>query len=282
MPQFCMATGCAGCARAGPEAQHGQASPSSAERAFLYLWAFGLLICIVSPFLWVVSASFQLETELFQQPPNWIPTDPTVENYDYVFACKIRTVYEERLLPTRLTQQARFLVPGTLNSLIVAISVTGINLIFGTLAAYTFAREKFPGRDATFLFILGSRLLPPVAVAIPIYMIVNLVDMLDTKRALVVLHTAFTLPFTVGVLTLYFRKLPHEIEDAALIDGCTRFGVLRHVALPLAAPGLAAVGAFAFLFSYSEFVYSLFTTQSINAKTVSVITSSIATNPASN
>ena len=164
----------------------------------------------------------------------------------------------------------------------MAISVTGINLIFGTLAAYTFAREKFPGRDATFLFILGSRLLPSVAVAIPIYMIVNLVDMLDTKRALVVLHTAFTQPFTVGVLTLYFRKLPHEIEDAALIDGCTRFGVLRHVALPLAAPGLAAVGAFAFLFSYSEFVYSLFTTQSINAKTVSVITSSIATNPASN
>lgn len=252
------------------------------SKAVLYLAAAGLFIYIVGPFLWVLSASFQLESELFRQPPHWFPPNPTVENYEYVFTGKIPTVYERGLLPTRLTQQAQFLVPATLNSFIVAITVTAINLIFGTLAAYTFAREKFNGRNMAFLFILASRLLPTVAVAIPIFMIINVVGMLDTKRALVLLHSAFTLPFTVGVMTLYFRKLPREIEEAALIDGCTRFSALRYVTLPLAAPGLAAVGAFAFLFSYSEFVFSLFTTQSINAKTVSVITSSIATNPAAN
>jgi multiple sugar transport system permease protein len=147
------------------------------------------------------------------------------------------------------------------------------------LAAYTFARESFRGRGAMYTFILASRLLPPVAVAIPIYLIINQLNLLDTKTALVLLHSAFTLPFTIWVLTLYFQSLPREVEDAALVDGCTRFGVLRNVVVPLAAPGLAAVGAFAFLFSYSEFLFALFTTQTINAKTVPVLISETANNP---
>jgi multiple sugar transport system permease protein len=116
-------------------------------------------------------------------------------------------------------------------------------------------------------------------VAIPIYMIVNQLGMLDTKRALVFMYSAFTLPFTIWVLTTHFRSLPRDIEEAAFVDGCTRFGVLRHVVVPLATPALMAVGAFALLFSYSEFVFALFTTQSMNAKTVPVIISAVANNP---
>lgn len=249
-------------------------------KAFLYLCAVGLVFYIICPFLWVLSASFQLETELFKQPPNWLPANPTVGNYAYVFTGQIPSAYEERgLLRSPITQEARQLLPGMLNSFMVAIAVTIFNLILGTLAAYTFAREKFRGRNGAYMFILGSRLLPPVAVAIPIYMIVNVLDMLDTKRGLVLMHSAFTLPFTIWVLTLYFRSLPRDIEDAAMVDGCTRFGALRYMVLPLAAPGLAAVGAFAFLFSYSEFLFGLFTTQSINAKTVPVLISAVANNP---
>jgi multiple sugar transport system permease protein len=248
---------------------------------FLYLCAIILLFYILIPFLWVLSASFQWESELFKQPPNWLPADPTVENYIYVFTGQIPSKYKEGLLPTRITEEAQFLIPGTLNSLIVAVTVTLINLVLGTLAAYTFARENFAGRNGALLFILASRLLPPVAVAVPIYMIVNRLDLLDTKQALMLLHSAFTLPFTIGVLVLYIQKLPGEIEEAALIDGCSRFGALRYIVLPLAAPGLTAVGAFAFLFSYNEFVFALFTTQSINAKTVAVVTSAVANNPAS-
>jgi multiple sugar transport system permease protein len=92
-----------------------------------------------------------------------------------------------------------------------------------------------------------------MAVAIPIYIILRRLGLLDTKLALILVHSAFTLPFTIWVLTLYFSSLPRELEEAALIDGCTRFGALRHIVLPLAAPGLAAIGAFSFLFSYNEF-----------------------------
>lgn len=249
-------------------------------KAFLYLCAVGLVLYVVTPFLWALSASFQLETALFKQPPDWIPAEPTAGNYIYIFTGKVPSVYGERgLLRSPITKEARLILPGMLNSFIIAITVTLVNLILGTIAAYTFARENFRGRNAAYLFILGSRLLPAIAVAIPIYMTVNILGMLDTKRGLVLMHAAFTLPFTIWVLTLYFRSLPREAEEAALIDGCTRFGALRHIILPLAAPGLAAVGTFAFLFSYSEFLFGLFTTQSINAKTVPVIISAVANNP---
>jgi multiple sugar transport system permease protein len=251
-------------------------------QTFLYLCAIGLVIYIVVPFLWALSASFQLETELFKQPPAWIPTPPTVENYDYVFTGKIPSAYETAVMPTLITQEARKLLPGMVNSLLVAVTVTIVNLVLGTLAAYTFARENFPGRNTAYLFILGSRLLPAIAVALPIYMTVNVLGLLDTKRGLVLMHTAFTLPFTIWVLTSYFKSLPRETEEAALIDGCSRFSVLRYIVLPLAAPGLVAVGAFSFLFSYSEFLFALFTTQSINAKTVPVIVSALGNNPAAN
>jgi multiple sugar transport system permease protein len=110
-------------------------------------------------------------------------------------------------------------------------------------------------------------------------MILRELQLLDTKLALVLVHSAFTLPFTIWVLTLYFRSLPREMEEAARVDGATRFAALRYVVLPLAAPGLAAVGAFAFLFSYSEFMFALLTTSTTNAKTVPVMISAISVNP---
>lgn len=248
--------------------------------AFLYLSAAALVLYIVLPFGWVLSASFQSETALFKQPPDWIPPDPTISNYRYIFTGEVPEAYTERgLLRSPVTQEARRLVPGMMNSFIVAAAVTVINLVLGALAAYTFAREKFRGRAASYIFILGSRLLPPVAVVIPIFMVVNVLGLLDTKLALVLIHSAFTLPFTIWVLTLYFRNMPREVEESAMVDGATRFGLLRHIVIPLAAPGLAAVGAFAFLFSYSEFLFGLFTTQSMNAKTVPVLISAVANNP---
>ena len=248
--------------------------------ALLYLCAAALVLYVVAPFLWALSASFQLETALFKQPPDWIPEEPTTANYTYIFTGKVPSAYGERgLLRSPITQEARLILPGMVNSFIVAVSVTLINLVLGAIAAYTFARERFRGHGTAYLIILGSRLLPAIAVVIPIYMTVNVLGMLDTKRGLILMHTAFTLPFTVWVLTLYFRRLPREPEEAALVDGCTRFGTLRHIVLPLAAPGLAAVGVFAFLFSYSEFLFGLFTTQSVNSKTVPVIISAVSKNP---
>jgi multiple sugar transport system permease protein len=248
----------------------------------LLLGAAGVVLALVIllPFLWALSASLQTESALFERPPHWVPDPATVENYRYVFTGEVPQAYEVRgLLRSPVTQEARTLPDGLRNSFVVAFFVVLLNLVLGALAAYTFARERFRGGQTAFVFILGSRLLPAVAVAIPIYMILRELGLLDTKLALVLVHSAFTLPFTIWVLTLYFRSLPREMEEAARVDGATRFAALRYVVLPLAAPGLAAVGAFAFLFSYSEFMFALLTTSTTNAKTVPVMISAISVNP---
>lgn len=239
-----------------------------------------LALAIVLPFAFALSASLQTESQLIKRPPPLVATPPTIDNYRYVFTGKVPQAYAQRaLLRGSVTQDARVLPIGLRNSTIVALGTVLVNLVLGTFAAYTFARVRFRGRQVAFTFILASRLLPTMAVAIPIYEILRRLGLLDTKLGLVAIYSAFTLPFTIWVLTMYFRSLPPEMEEAARVDGCTRLGALRHVALPLAAPGLAAVAAFSFLFSYSEFPFALFTTSTTSAKTIPVMVSSISVNP---
>jgi multiple sugar transport system permease protein len=237
-------------------------------------------LLILLPFLLALNASLETESELIRRPPPIVAPDPTVENYDYVFTGAIPSAYASKeLLRGTVTQDVRQIPKGLRNSFIVAAGTVLINLLFATLAAYTFARERFRGRQAAFVFILGSRLLPSVAVAVPIYVALRNLGLLDSKLGLVLIYSAFTLPFSIWVLTLYFQSLPVEIEEAARVDGCTRFEALRHVVLPLAAPGLAAIAAFSFLFSYSEFLFALFTTETPHAKTIPVIIASVSVNP---
>jgi multiple sugar transport system permease protein len=239
-----------------------------------------LALVILIPFLFVLSASLQTESELIRRPPPIVAMHPTVDNYDYVFTGAVPSAYASKeLLRGTVTQDVRQIPKGLRNSFLVATGTVLINLLFATLAAYTFARQRFRGRQTAFVFILGSRLLPSVAVAVPIYVALRNLGLLDSKLGLVLIYSAFTLPFSIWVLTLYFRSLPVEIEEAARVDGCTRLETLRHVVLPLAAPGLAAIGAFSFLFSYSEFMFALFTTETPNAKTIPVIIASVSVNP---
>jgi multiple sugar transport system permease protein len=252
-------------------------------RAATVFYAFaGVVVALVIliPFLFALSASLQTESELIRRPPPIVAPHPTVDNYDYVFTGAVPSAYASKeLLRGTVTKDVRQIPKGLRNSFIVAAGTVLINLLFATLAAYTFARERFRGRQAAFLFILGSRLLPSVAVAVPIYVALRNLDLLDSKLGLVLLYSAFTLPFSIWVLTLYFQSLPVEVEEAARVDGCSRLETLRHVVLPLAAPGLAAIGAFSFLFSYSEFLFALFTTETPHAKTIPVIIASVSVNP---
>jgi len=252
-------------------------------RTATVFYAFGgvvLALVILIPFLFALSASLQTESELIRRPPPIVAPHPTIDNYDYVLTGAVPSAYASKeLLRGTVTKDVRQIPKGLRNSFIVATGTVLINLLFATLAAYTFARERFRGRQAAFGFILGSRLLPSVAVAVPIYVALRNLGLLDSKLGLVVIYSAFTLPLSIWVLTLYFRSLPVEIEEAARVDGCTRLETLRHVVLPLAAPGLAAIGAFSFLFSYSEFLFALFTTETPHAKTIPVIIASVSVNP---
>ena len=247
----------------------------------LNLIALMLIVFIVGPLLWVAVASIQGESELLRKPMRIFPENPTLANYNYVFTGKIPTSLEVKgqTLRSRISQEARLIPQALKNSFIVATSVMAVNLIFGTLGAYTFSRLHFRGKVVTFNFFLGSRLIPVIAVAIPYYVIIQTMGLLDTYLSLILVYLALTLPFSIWFLTLYFNGIPQDFEDAALIDGCSRFQALVRVVLPMALPGLVAAAAFAFMTSYNEFLFARFLTQSIATHTGPVIISSIAGNP---
>ena len=201
-----------------------------------------------------------------------------MDNYRYIITRRAPPTYSGQITGRRASGEALSIIPALRNSFIVSLSVTVITLLFGTLAAYTYARLRFRGRDLTYGFILTSRLIPAISVAIPIFVLINRLGLLDTHAALILVYVAFTLPFVMWFLMKYFAFFPPEIEEAALIDGCSRFGTLARVVVPMAAPGLAAAGAFAFMGAYSEFLFALFLTRTIAAKTAPVILVATAIN----
>jgi multiple sugar transport system permease protein len=246
----------------------------------LNLAAVVVIFILVAPFLWVIVASLQGENELLTKPPSFIPHQPTLDNYNYVFTGKIPTSYEVKgQLRSRISNEARLIAPALKNSFIVASAVTLIDLCLGVLAAYTFARLRLRGKVVAYNFILASRLIPAMAIAIPYYVIIQSLKLLDTYWSLILVYTVLTLPFTIWFLTLYISNTPRDIEEAALMDGCNRFTALARVVAPMAIPGLVAAAAFAFMSSYNEFLFARFLTQSIKSQTGPVIIASVAGNP---
>jgi ABC-type glycerol-3-phosphate transport system permease component len=158
----------------------------------------------------------------------------------------------------------------TVNSLIVASAATVLTILIGSLAAFAFARFDFAGKRAVLVLFLLSQMLPGAAVVIPLFQVVQDFGLYDTLLGLILLHTAFLLPFVIWLLYGFFSSIPQDVEDAALIDGCSRLGALGKVILPLALPGLGATALFAFLGSWNEFFFALLLTTSDSARTVPV------------
>jgi multiple sugar transport system permease protein len=246
----------------------------------LNLAAFLLIVFILGPFLWVASASFQGENELLKKPPSFIPRRPTLDNYNYVFTGKIPTSYEVKgQLRSRISQEARLIAPALKNSFVVATAVMVINLVVAVPAAYTFSRLRFRGKGLGYNFILASRLLPAIAIIIPYFVIINNLKLLNTYTALILIYCVLTLPFTIWFLTMYIGTVPRDLEEAGLVDGCTRFQSLLRIVAPLILPGLVAAAAFAFMTSYNEFLFARFLTQTIATQTAPLVITSIAGNP---
>ena len=239
-----------------------------------------LVIYIAGPFVWVISASFQGENELLKKPPSFIPKNPTTDNYRYVFTGQVPTSYEVKgQLRSRISQEARLIAPALKNSFIIAIVVLAINLLFATPAAYAFARLRWKFKTGFYNFILASRLMPAMAIAIPYYMIIQSLRLMDTKLSLILVHSALTIPFSIWFLTMYISNIPRDMEEAGQVDGCNYFQVLKNIVVPLIIPGLVAASAFAFMTSYNEFLFARFLTTSIASQTGPVVLSSISGNP---
>jgi multiple sugar transport system permease protein len=239
-----------------------------------------LIVFIAGPFLWVMSASFQGENELLKKPPSFIPQHPTTDNYRYVFTGQVPTSYEVKgQLRSRISQEARLIAPALKNSFIIAIAVLIINLLFATPAAYAFARLRWRFKAGTYNFILASRLMPAIAIAIPYYVIIQSLKLMNTHLSLILVHSALTIPFSIWFLTLYISNIPRDMEEAGLVDGCNYLQALVRIVVPLILPGLVAASAFAFMTSYNEFLFARFLTTSITSQTGPVIISSISGNP---
>ncbi|HMK39785.1 MAG TPA: carbohydrate ABC transporter permease [Bacteroidota bacterium] len=210
-----------------------------------------LALLVLLPFLWTVSTSLKPLTEVNRYPPQWTSSSMSLKPYRDMFF----------YLPF-----SRY----TLNSLIVASSATAMTLVVGSLAAFAFARFRFPGRKHFLLVLLLSQMLPGASVIIPLFQILKSAGLYDTHIGLILVHTAVLLPFVIWLLHGFFSGIPSEVEDAALIDGCSRLQALRRVILPLALPGLGATALFAFLGSWNEFFFALLLTNSDATQTIPV------------
>jgi len=246
--------------------------------ALLYSATAVLAIWILGPILWAVNASFQTDNELFSVPPQWIPENPTLDNYKYIITKVPPPIYQGGEMGRRAAGDVLMIGRAMQNSVIVASLTALLNLSITVPAAYAFSRMKFIGRNISFGFIMLSRLIPAIALAIPIFIVVKEIGLLDTYPALILVYLAFTLPFTIWFMARYFDHVPPEIEDAALIDGCTRLGALRRIVIPLTLPGIAATGAVAFIFAYSEFLFAVLLTKTMATRTVPVVLTSAAIN----
>lgn len=204
----------------------------------------------------------------------------TLENYRFVFTGELPPAYQKSGANRTMISDAARQAPRSLwNSAQISLAALAINLLLGTPAAFIYARYAFPGKKLTFMFLILSPLVPAVALITPIYMIMQEAGLLGTKLAIILTHATRALPFTVLILSIFFRKMPQELFDAALIDGCSRSQLLLQVAMPLAAAPMAATGLFAFMLSYSEFMFAHALSGDAESRPVSVVMAALARNP---
>lgn len=210
-----------------------------------------LAFLVLLPVLWTISTSMKPLNEVNVCPPQWTSSTMSFKAYSDMFFYLPFSTY-------------------TLNSLIVACSATVLTLLIGCLAAFSFSRFTFAGKNVFLLIFLLSQMLPGASVIIPLFQLLQKIGLYDTYLGLILIHTAVLLPFVIWLMYGFFQTIPRDIEDAALIDGCSRIQALRKVILPLALPGIGATALFAFLGSWNEFFFALILTSSDSTRTIPV------------
>jgi multiple sugar transport system permease protein len=223
------------------------------KRFLKYLALLLVLIASLAPVYWMITISLKHEIDQFAVPPKWFVFTPTLKHYADAF---INRSFGQYLM----------------TSAIVAVVSTICALVLGTLAAYSLARFRLPYRlDRKLgMWILSTRMFPAIVTAVPLFLIMRDVRLLNTQLALIIVYTGFNLPFVVWMMRGFFAELPRDLEEAAMVDGDSRLGALWRVVLPLVAPGLAATAVFCLIVSWNEFLFALVLTQTDAAMTLPV------------
>ena len=201
-----------------------------------------LLAFTVIPMAWMVSTSLKTEFASIQQPPVWIPAEPTLEQYT-------------RLL-SPADETGRTFLGYLRNSVWVSVATTVIGLVVAIPAAYAFSRFSFPGKDALFFSVLIRNMFPVVVFLIPLFILMRTLQLYDTHGALILTYLTFGLPLSIWLLKGFYDNIPPELERAARIDGATRFQAFRLIVMPLSMPGIVATAIYAFIQAWNEYVYA--------------------------
>jgi multiple sugar transport system permease protein len=212
------------------------------------------------PSVWLFLGTSQTQASLLTLRMPIIPAEVTLRNYVDIFK------------PAAFGEaggQSTFIL-ALRNSLVVSVGATGMAMLFGTPAAYAFVRFNIPRKRALLLIVLGSQMLPAVSLIIPLFRILRGAGLLDTLLGLILAYSSFSLPFVVWLMSGYFQRVPVELEDAARMDGASRWQAFTHVALPLSAPGLAVTAIFTLLTAWDEFFFALIFTSTYASKTLPV------------
>jgi multiple sugar transport system permease protein len=226
-------------------------------RIFIHVAAVLVSVIVLAPFAWMAIASVSQPADLISVPYHWIPKHLTFFRYDQILHGNGQDV-------------AGAFRQSVVNSTIVAAGTVVISVGVGVFGAYAFAMLRFRFRKLTMMVFLATYMLPPIALLVPLYLIMSSASLLDSKLGLIIVYCSYVTPFVLWILSNYFLTIPAELEEAARVDGCSRMGALFRVMLPVARPGLFATIMFAFLLAWDEFLYALIFTSTNNAKTIPV------------
>ena len=214
--------------------------------SIVFLTSFSLI-----PVLWGLSTSLKTESAIYAIPPRWIPNPLTFSHYASILANGAMLQY-------------------FLNTSIISFLTMCGSLLIGILGAYGFSRFRFPGRNTLLWSILFTRLLPRVTIIIPLYIVLRNMHLLNTYAGLVLVYLLIVMPMAVWLLKGFFDNLPYEIEEAAVLDGCSSFGVLTRIVIPISMPAIATVAMYSFILAWNEFLFALIMTNGKAIRPISV------------
>jgi multiple sugar transport system permease protein len=236
-------------------------------RAAIYTLAALVVFVCVAPFAWLVISSISDEKDLYVRPrDHWVPKHITFARLNALLTGGERTSL--RALGPSMQRVANEFLYAFRNSLVVSVATTTVCLVVGALAAFAYARFKFRGRQTLFFLTISTRMLPPISIAIPLYILISQMRLMDTPYALILTYNYFLLPVVIWVMANYFETIPRDMEEAALIDGCSPMGAFLRVILPVASPVIISTALIGFLMAWDEFFFALIFTQTTASKTL--------------
>ncbi|KNG92684.1 carbohydrate ABC transporter permease [Pseudaestuariivita atlantica] len=222
-----------------------------------WIVTFVIMLIICLPGLWIILSAFRTNGEILTKPAIWIPQNLTLDNFRAIFG------YGENVVGIPVASYFR-------NSLVISVTSTFVAVLIGMTGGYAFARYTFPGKAATFLWLMLSRTVPGIALSLPLFIIWSRMGIIDTQFGVILVYTAINVPFTIWLTEGFFRQVPRDLNEAAQIDGCTPWQAFWKIEFPLAKSGIASAGIFAFLTSWNEYALASQLTRSTDSKTLPV------------